>query len=79
MSRGIGRSGELACLLTIFEAMMDTATNSFARRARLSSAYIVVAIAVTLAAAAAILSSPGQPTLKDSKVGNPVSASHSGD
>lgn len=51
---------------------MDTTTNTFARRARLSTAAIAVAIAVTVAAAAAVLYSTGNPRIAEYKLESPI-------
>jgi hypothetical protein len=53
--------------------MMDTASNTFARRARLSTAAIAVAVAVTVAAVAAVLYSAGDRRVADHKLDSPIS------
>ena len=53
---------------------MDTTSNTFARRARLSTAYIAFAVAVTVAAAAAIIYSIGVPSGSDYKIETPITA-----
>lgn len=52
--------------------MIDTTTNTFARRARLSTASIALAIAVTAAAVAAVLYSTGGPQVAEYKVDSPI-------
>lgn len=74
MSRGIARSREIVCPALIFGGMMDTTSNTFARRARLSTAYIAVAVVVTVAAATAVLYSTGRPTSPDFKIVSPITS-----
>lgn len=52
--------------------MIDTTSNTFARRARLSTAAIALAIAVTAAAVAAVLYSAGDPQVAEYKVDSPI-------
>ena len=51
---------------------MDMITHTFARRARLSRAAIMSAIAVTIAALAAILYSVGEAPAGDLKIESPI-------
>jgi len=52
--------------------MMDTSSNTFARRARLSTAAIVLAIALTAAAVTAVLYSTGTTELAGYQVDGPI-------
>jgi hypothetical protein len=56
--------------------MIDTSANTFARRARLSTAAIALAVAVTLAAAVATVLSSGKDHFANSKLESPISDAH---
>lgn len=57
--------------------MFDTSANTFVRRARLSTAAIALAVAVTLAAVAAVLFSSGTDHLANYKLESPISNTRS--
>lgn len=55
--------------------MLDTSSNSFARRARLSTSAIALAVAVTLAAVAAVLLSAGDSQMASTQLERLISSS----
>jgi hypothetical protein len=52
--------------------MIDTTSNSFARRARLSTAAIALAVSLTVVAIAAVLYSWGSASLSEYQLENPI-------
>lgn len=73
VSRGIERLSRTR-VADYFGAMQDTTSNSFARRARLSTASITIAIAVTIAAVAALLRHTPGSDMADLKIDSPATA-----
>ncbi|MEZ5901302.1 MAG: hypothetical protein R3D51_17620 [Hyphomicrobiaceae bacterium] len=53
---------------------MDTTSNTFARRARLSTAAIALAVALTAAAVAAVMYSSGKTELAGYQLDSPIHA-----
>jgi hypothetical protein len=58
--------------------MMETTSHSFARRARLSTAAIALAVVLTAAAIAAVFYTAGDEQLADYKVESPISSTRTG-
>lgn len=54
--------------------MMDTSTNNFARRARLSTSAIALALAVTVAAIIAVWVSSGEREIAGYQLESPISS-----
>lgn len=54
--------------------MMETTSHSLARRARLSTAAIALAVAVTVAAIAAVFYTTGDKHMADYKVDTPITS-----
>lgn len=54
--------------------MMETTSHSFARRARLSTAAIALAVAVTVAAIAAVFYTAGEEHMADYKLDSPITS-----
>jgi len=61
-----------------FRIMMETKSHTLVRRARLSTAAIALAIAVTVAAIAAVLHTAGDKHMADYKVDTPITRVNTG-
>ena len=69
---------ERAATIPYVRRMMETTSHSFARRARLSTAAIALAVAVTLAAIAAVMYAAGDEHLAEYKLDSPISSLKTG-
>jgi hypothetical protein len=58
--------------------MMETTSHSLVRRARLSTAAIALAVAVTAAAIASVFYTAGEKHLADYKLDSPISSTQTG-